>query len=76
MLKIKDLFEQGFIHNTVRVNTKVNQIFSNLTLIISGQCDVNGVVTFEIQNIVVFLGEIKLVPTLIYLLLAVEYFHS
>ena len=76
MLKIKDLFEQGFIHNTVRANTKVNQIFSNLTLIIFGQCDVNGVVTFEIQNIVVFLGEIKLVPTLIYLLLAVEYFHS
>ena len=76
MLKIKDLFEQGFIHNTVRANTKVHQIFSNLTLIIFGQCDVNGVVTFEIQNIVVFLGEIKLVPTLIYLLLAVEYFHS
>ena len=66
MLKIKDLFEQGFIHNTVRVNTKVNQNIFKFGLIF-GQCDVNGMVKFEIQNIVAFLGEIKLVPTLIHL---------
>lgn len=50
--------------------------FSNLALTIFKQCVANGIGKFEIQNIVIFLSEITLVPTLIHLLLVVEYFRS
>ena len=79
LLIIKGLFEQGYIlviYQQQEIILMLTKKFSNLALTIFKQCVANGIGKFEIQNIAIFLSKITLVPTLIHLLLVVEYFRS
>ena len=52
------------IHQHHEIIIRLNKIFSNLPLTFFRQCIVNGILKFEIENIIMFLCEIKVVGCL------------
>ena len=56
---------QKVIYQHLEIIIRLTKIFLNLALTFFRQCVVNGILKYEMQNIIVFLCEIKLVPTLI-----------
>ena len=62
---------QKVMYQHLEIIIRLTKIFLNLALTFFRQCVVNGILKYEMQNIIVFLCEIKLVPTVIYILLVV-----